>query len=75
MNIIRIPLLAAFLVIALLLSARAQDAQSPLSFTVTVQEAQIIGEALSKMPYGTVAQLIAKLQQQVTEQQKKEPPK
>lgn len=41
------------------------------SYTVTLtqQELQIVGQALAQLPYNQVAPLMAKLQQQVDEQE------
>ena len=47
-----------------------------LQFSFTEQEANVILQALAAQPYSQVAAVIAKLQQQATEQQtpKPEPP-
>lgn len=47
----------------------ANPIEKPLTLTVTVPELNVIGKALGKMPFEDVAQLMAKLQQQVTQQQ------
>lgn len=50
----------------------AAYAQEPQTFTLTVTPAdlQVIGKGLGTQPYEAVAQLMAKLQAQVIEQQK-----
>jgi hypothetical protein len=43
-------------------------------FNVTMEEANIIGSALGKMPYEVVARLVSSLSRQVAEQQEVEKP-
>ena len=40
-----------------------------LKLDLTLQEVQLVGHALGKLPYEAVAGLFAKIQKQVTEQQ------
>lgn len=46
--------------------------QADYTFTVTPQEAQIIGQALVELPYKTSATILQKLQAQLAAQQEKE---